>query len=118
MSGGHVAMAFDQSFLLALLLLVVGSGLLKGNISAQVGGLYRRTKTRVARAGSPSSARQSISARSWGHWSAASSAQRYGWHVGFGDRRLAHAGRACDLPFGLSPPVRRKWNGRSSRLRR
>ena len=40
MSGGHLAMAFDQSFLLALLLLVIGSGLLKGNISAQVGGLY------------------------------------------------------------------------------
>ena len=33
-------MAFDQSFLLALLLLIIGSGLLKGNISAQVGGLY------------------------------------------------------------------------------
>ena len=40
MSGGHLAMAFDQSFLFALLLLIVGSGLLKGNISAQVGGLY------------------------------------------------------------------------------
>jgi POT family proton-dependent oligopeptide transporter len=40
MSGGHVAMAFEQSFLLALLLLVVGSGFLKGNISAQVGALY------------------------------------------------------------------------------
>src|SRR5512133_2300853 len=40
MSGGHVAMAFDQSFLLALLLLIFGSGLLKGNISAQVGSVY------------------------------------------------------------------------------
>ena len=40
MAGGHLAMAFDQSFLLALLLLIVGSGLLKGNISAQVGSLY------------------------------------------------------------------------------
>src|SRR5947199_485500 len=40
MSSGHLAMAFDQSFLLALLLLIVGSGLLKGNISAQVGSLY------------------------------------------------------------------------------
>jgi len=42
MSGGHLAMAFDQSFLLALLLLILGSGLLKGNISAQVGALYPR----------------------------------------------------------------------------
>jgi POT family proton-dependent oligopeptide transporter len=40
MTGGHLAMAFEQSFLLALLLLVVGSGFLKGNISAQVGALY------------------------------------------------------------------------------
>src|SRR6187200_2640231 len=40
MSGGHLAMAFDRSFLLALLLLIIGSGLLKGNISAQVGSIY------------------------------------------------------------------------------
>jgi len=40
MTCGHLAMAFDQSFLIALLLLIVGSGLLKGNISAQVGALY------------------------------------------------------------------------------
>jgi POT family proton-dependent oligopeptide transporter len=40
MAGGHVAMSFDASFLGALLLLILGSGLLKGNISAQVGTLY------------------------------------------------------------------------------
>jgi POT family proton-dependent oligopeptide transporter len=40
MSCGHLAMAFDQSFLLAFLLLVIGCGLLKGNISTQVGQLY------------------------------------------------------------------------------
>ncbi len=40
MSAGHIAMTFDQSFLLALLLLVIGSGFLKGNIAAQVGSLY------------------------------------------------------------------------------
>jgi len=44
MSGGHLAMASEQTFLLALLLLVVGSGLLKGNISAQVGALYPRNE--------------------------------------------------------------------------
>ena len=31
MAGGHLAMSFDQSFLLALLLLIIGSGLLKDN---------------------------------------------------------------------------------------
>ncbi|HSC18998.1 MAG TPA: peptide MFS transporter [Rhizomicrobium sp.] len=40
MSAGHVAMAFDASFLLALALLITGCGLLKGNISTQVGELY------------------------------------------------------------------------------
>jgi POT family proton-dependent oligopeptide transporter len=40
MSTGHFVMAFDRTFLVALLLLVVGSGFLKGNISAQVGALY------------------------------------------------------------------------------
>ena len=40
MSAGHVAMSFDQTFLIALLLLILGSGALKGNIAAQVGKLY------------------------------------------------------------------------------
>jgi POT family proton-dependent oligopeptide transporter len=40
MSAGHLAMSIDATFLLALLLLILGSGLLKGNISAQVGTLY------------------------------------------------------------------------------
>src|SRR5205814_5951393 len=35
MTAGHIAMTFDQSFLFALLLLVIGSGFLKGNVSAQ-----------------------------------------------------------------------------------
>src|SRR5258707_3737931 len=42
MSAGHLAMTFDQSFLAALLLLVIGSGFLKGNISAQLCALYPR----------------------------------------------------------------------------
>ncbi|MFO1256778.1 MAG: peptide MFS transporter [Sphingomonadaceae bacterium] len=42
MSAGHLAMTFDATFLLALLLLILGSGCLKGNISAQVGTLYPR----------------------------------------------------------------------------
>jgi POT family proton-dependent oligopeptide transporter len=37
---GHIALAFDRSFLLALLLLIVGAGLLRGNLSAQVKSLY------------------------------------------------------------------------------
>ena len=50
---GHFAMALDQSFLLALLLLILGCGCVKGNIAAQVGSLYdpadapRRTRAFV-----------------------------------------------------------------------
>ncbi|HEY3947604.1 peptide MFS transporter [Phenylobacterium sp.] len=40
MAAGHFLMAFEGPFLLALVLLIVGCGLLKGNISAQVGALY------------------------------------------------------------------------------
>lgn len=41
MTLGHFSMAFDQSFLLALLLLILGAGFLRGNLLAQVGGLYK-----------------------------------------------------------------------------
>ena len=41
MAVGHFLMAFDQSFLLALLLLILGVGCLKGNLASQVGTLYR-----------------------------------------------------------------------------
>ena len=41
MSAGHFCMAFDQSFLLAMLLLILGTGALRGNLLPQVGELYR-----------------------------------------------------------------------------
>jgi hypothetical protein len=47
MSAGHIAMAFERTFLLALLLLVIGSGFLKGNISTQVGALYQDDSLRT-----------------------------------------------------------------------
>ena len=40
MTAGHFCMAFDQSFLLAMLLLILGAGALRGNLSPQVGELY------------------------------------------------------------------------------
>jgi POT family proton-dependent oligopeptide transporter len=84
MSAGHIAMTFDQSFLLALLLLVIGSGLLKGNISAQVGALYppedeaRRTRGFVI-----FSTGINIGAVV-GPLLCGLLAQVYGWHYGFG----------------------------------
>lgn len=40
MAAGHFLMAFEAAFLLALAALIVGAGLLKGNLAAQVGALY------------------------------------------------------------------------------
>ncbi|HJQ18304.1 MAG TPA: peptide MFS transporter [Allosphingosinicella sp.] len=41
MAVGHFLMAFEASFLLALLCLILGNGCFKGNIASQVGALYR-----------------------------------------------------------------------------
>jgi POT family proton-dependent oligopeptide transporter len=46
MAVGHFLMAFERSFLGALAVLIVGSGLLKGNLAAQVGGLYEKGDSR------------------------------------------------------------------------
>jgi proton-dependent oligopeptide transporter, POT family len=83
MSIGHLAMAFDGSFLIALALLILGSGCLKGNISAQVGALY------------PAAA-QSLRARGFtifsiginigsviGPLATGGVVAIYGWHAGF-----------------------------------
>jgi len=88
MSGGHIAMAFDQSFLLALLLLILGSGLLKGNISAQVGGLYPRDEeTRRTRGFAIFSTAINFGAVV-GPLLCGFLGERYGWHVGFGAAAL------------------------------
>ena len=84
MSAGHIAMTFDKSFLLALLLLVVGSGFLKGNISAQVGALYPRDdEARRTRGFVIFSTAINIGAVV-GPLLCGLLAQVYGWHYGFG----------------------------------
>jgi POT family proton-dependent oligopeptide transporter len=75
---------FEESFLAALLLLVIGSGFLKGNISAQVGALYppedeaRRTRGFII-----FSTGINIGAVV-GPLLCGLLAQVYGWHYGFG----------------------------------
>jgi POT family proton-dependent oligopeptide transporter len=83
MALGHFLMAFDASFLLALLCLLTGVGCFKGNLATQVGDLYGRDDPRRADAfqiyflaiqfaviGSPLLC-------GW-------LAEHYGWHWGFG----------------------------------
>jgi len=84
MSAGHIAMAFEQSLLLALILLVAGSGFLKGNISAQVGSLYPRDdEARRTHAFTIFSTGINIGAV-LGPLVCGLLAQIYGWHYGFG----------------------------------
>ena len=105
---GHFMMAFEPSFLLALALLILGCGLLKGNISTQVGSLYddgdrRRTDgfqvfsigTNVGVIAAP------LVCGTLG--------ELYGWHWGFG---AAGVGMLVGLGIYLSgrpylPPDRR-----------
>lgn len=84
MGAGHIFMAFDQSFLLALLLLVLGCGLLKGNISTQVGELYgREDDAGRTRGFAIFSTGINVGAVA-GPLTCGLLAQLYGWHVGFG----------------------------------
>ena len=84
MAGGHVAMSFDASFLGALLLLILGSGLLKGNISAQVGALYApEADSERSRGFTIFSTGINIGAV-LGPLATGAVAALYGWHAGFG----------------------------------
>ncbi len=84
MSAGQIAMAFDASFLVALLLLVVGCGFLKGNISTQVGTLYADDDSAGRTRGfSIYSMGINVGAVA-GPMLCALLAQLYGWHAGFG----------------------------------
>ena len=84
MSGGHFAMVFDRSFLAALVLLILGCGLLKGNISAQVGQMYARDDAQGrSRAFTIFSFAINIGAMV-GPLVCGLIAQIWGWHAGFG----------------------------------
>jgi POT family proton-dependent oligopeptide transporter len=84
MTAGHIAMAFDAAFLVALLLLVIGSGFLKGNIAAQVGALYPPDdQSRRARGFVIFSTGINLGAIV-GPLLCGLLAQLYGWHYGFG----------------------------------
>lgn len=102
MAAGHFLMAFDFSFLLALLCLLTGVGCFKGNLASQVGDLYAPEDLRRADAfqiyylfinaaviASP------LIAGTLG--------EVYGWHYGFG---AAGIGMVFGLAIYLSG---RKW---------
>jgi POT family proton-dependent oligopeptide transporter len=83
MTAGHFSMAFDESFFVALLLLIVGAGLLRGNLLPQVGELYDPQDRRRAFAfqlyGAVINLGAFIAPLVTGFLG-----QTYGWHFGFG----------------------------------
>ncbi len=97
MSAGHFLMAFDYSFLLALLCLLTGVGCFKGNLASQVGALYAPGDLRRADAYQIYylfiSAAVVVAPLVSG-----TLGELYGWHYGFGGRRRRHADRPGRLP--------------------
>jgi len=83
MSAGHLAMSVDATFLIALVLLIVGSGFLKGNIAAQVGTLYPKDADSLRERGfTIFSTAINIGAVA-GPIATGTTALLYGWHAGF-----------------------------------
>jgi len=125
MSAGHLAMAFDVSFLLALLLLIVGCGLLKGNISTQVGTLYAADDSAGRTRGFSIFSMGINVGAVCGPLLVGLLAQLYGWHAGFGlagilmlaglgtyllgYRTLSDSVRAVAAPAIAAPPARGEW---------
>ncbi len=126
MSMGHIAMAFDVSLLLALSLLIVGCGFLKGNISTQVGSLYAEDDGAGRTRGfSIFSIGINVGAVA-GPLVCGALAKYYGWHAGFGlagilmlaglatymagYRHLQDAGVRQTAAMECTPPLtRRDW---------
>ena len=83
MAAGHFMMAFEALFLPALSSLILGSGLLKGNLAAQVGGLYAKDDRRRDGAYTVY-----VTAINIGAFVAplvcGTLGELYGWHYGFG----------------------------------
>ena len=83
MSAGHLLMSFDASFLIALLMLILGSGCLKGNISAQVGQLYPPDDESMRTRGYTIFSAGINVGSVLGPLACGAVAAIYGWHAGF-----------------------------------
>ena len=83
MAAGHLAMSLDATFLIALVLLIVGSGFLKGNISAQVGTLYPENVESLRERGFTIFSTAINVGAVAGPLGTGAVALMYGWHAGF-----------------------------------
>jgi POT family proton-dependent oligopeptide transporter len=112
---GHFLMAFEAALLVALLMLLAGCGLLKGNLAAQVGSLYPKDETgRRDRAFSLYYLGVNLGAFA-GPLVCGTLGEIYGWHYGFA---AAGVGMAAGILVYLSgrrwlpPDTRRGGAGR------
>lgn len=80
---GHFVMAFETLFLFAVILLITGAGLLKGNLAAQVGALYEKDDQRVDTAFSVYSVAINVGA-AVAPLVCGTLGEIFGWHYGFG----------------------------------
>ena len=83
MAFGHFLMAFEGAFLFALLALIVGVGLFKGNIATQVGELYSESDLRRAMAFQIFYIFINVSVIA-APLVSGTLGQKVGWHYGFG----------------------------------
>ena len=84
-AAGHFSMAFPTvpTFYGGLVLIVIGTGLLKPNVSAMVGDLYPDGQLAARRRVSPSSTRASTSERLVGPLVCGYLGEKVNWHLGF-----------------------------------
>jgi proton-dependent oligopeptide transporter, POT family len=87
MSIGHFLMAFEGAFLLALMALIIGVGLFKGNIASQVGALYKENDLRRAMAFQIFYIAINVSVIA-APLVSGTLGEKVGWHYGFGTAGL------------------------------
>ena len=117
MSAGHFAMASEQLFLVALLLIIVGSGCLIGNMASQVGLLYAPGDERRTRAFGLYLIALNVGAL-MSPLVIGTLGEKVGWHWGFG---AAGVGMLCATAFYLSghrhlPPDRLRTRAGGQKL--
>jgi POT family proton-dependent oligopeptide transporter len=115
MTLGHFLMAFDTSFLIALLCLVTGVGCFKGNIASQLGALYTGEDPRRANAFQVFL----LIAQLAGFFApliCGTLGEIYGWHWGFGAAGVSMVIGLCAYLMGrpMFPPDLKPQSRRSA----
>ena len=99
MAAGHFLMAFEPLFLFALILLILGSGCFKPNISTQVGALYAPGDRRRDRAFSIFYVGINLGAF-FSPLVCGTLGEEWGWHYGFAAAGVGMTHRPRDLSVG------------------